>query len=373
MMTLEGKDLEYVVKRLSEYYGSFDRIDDYFRERKRQRVEKLPQSLFGIEHDLFSDFDMSPEDMEFEIIDSLPYSQWNNYLEHLSSHTNDTNPGKNVPFVIREKNTGKYVGFIRLGSPTINSKPRFNLFGGVPDLEKVNKHIIMGFVVVPVQPFGFNYLGGKLLTLICTSHEVREMVNKKYGCDVCMFETTSLYGSIKPSSQYDGLKPFVRYNGDTESKFLLTMSDSIYKEMNAFFQSKNDGEPLIHKEASSRKLKTQTKMISIVKRSLKEAGNQEEYDKFVGFLDKSQSLTTKKRSYSSTYGFANAVDYILGKDDKLIKKENYERYSFDNVVKWWKNKATKRYNKLKEQGRLRTEMEVWNGDASNMEAIDIIR
>ena len=37
----------------------------------------------------------------------------------------------------------------------------------------------MGFVIVPTQPFGFNYLGGKLLSALCCSHEVREKLNKK--------------------------------------------------------------------------------------------------------------------------------------------------------------------------------------------------
>ena len=368
-MILEGKDLDYVVNRLNGYYGSFDRIDTYFRERKKQRLDKLPMSLFSIDDDLFSDFSMSPEDMDFRLVD-LPYNQWDNYLEHISSHSNDINPGKSMPIAVQETNTGKYVGFIRLGSPTINSKPRNVLFGEVPPLDKVNQHIIMGFVIVPTQPFGFNYLGGKLLSLICCSHEVRQKMNEKWDSDICMFETTSLYGSIKAASQYDGLKPFIRYRGNTESKFLLTMSDEIYKELNAFFTKKNDG-PLIHKEASSRKLKTQTKMISIVKASLKESGRTDDYDEFVGFLKHAEGLTTKKRAYTTDFGFANTVDYILGKDDKLIKKENYDRYSLDNLVTWWKNKATNRYNNLVADGRLRTEMEIW--DANKMDEIDIIR
>jgi len=37
-----------------------------------------------------------------------------------------------------------------------------------------NRAAAMGFVIVPSQPFGYNYLGGKLLASICCSHEVRE-------------------------------------------------------------------------------------------------------------------------------------------------------------------------------------------------------
>ena len=47
----------------------------------------------------------------------------------------------------------------------------------------------------------------------------------------------------------------------------------------------------------------------------------------------------------------------------------YDKYELDNIISWWKKKATKRYNKLKEEGRIREEVEVW----SNGNDIDIIR
>jgi hypothetical protein len=41
----------------------------------------------------------------------------------------------------------------------------------------------------------------------------------------------------------------------------------------------------------------------------------------------------------------------------------------ENVVEKWKKMAAKRYAKLKEEGNLRTELEVWTKDME----IDIIR
>ena len=32
----------------------------------------------------------------------------------------------------------------------------------------------MGFVIVPTQPFGFNFLGGKLMSLLITSKKIRD-------------------------------------------------------------------------------------------------------------------------------------------------------------------------------------------------------
>ena len=96
---------------------------------------------------------------------------------------------------MKEKNTGKILGFIRLGSPVIYMKPRNEMLGQVwiqnPDTSKrFNESTIMGFAIVPAQPFGFNYLGGKLLSAICTSHEVREICNKKYNSISCFINTT---------------------------------------------------------------------------------------------------------------------------------------------------------------------------------------
>ena len=43
----------------------------------------------------------------------------------------------------------------------------------------------------------------------------------------------------------------------------------------------------------------------------------------------------------------------------------------DNIISWWKRKATSRYDNLVAEGRLRRELEVWNADSIGK--IDIIR
>ena len=103
-------------------------------------------------------------------------------------------------------------------------KPRNVLLGNVPELVTFNKTSIMGFVIVPSQPFGYNYLGGKLLAAICCSHKIREILNDKYGMNLCLFETTSLYGNSKLSSQYDGMKPYLRYKGLTDRDWETNIS-----------------------------------------------------------------------------------------------------------------------------------------------------
>ena len=370
-MILSKEDTIYASKLVVDYFSNFERIDDYFRARKIERVKALPPPLFGmsIEDDMFQGWDIPPEEMNFQVA-QMNNEIFDQMLEMTASFSPDEAPGKSLKLIVKETNTNKAVGFIKMGSPLINSKPRNDFLGGVPDLGIFNQRAIMGFNIVPVQPFGFNYLGGKLMAAICCSHDVRRMLNKKYDTEFCLFETTSLYGNIKGSSMYDGMKPFLRYKGDTMSSFLLTMGEDIYFHLRDWFEEKNDGEPLIHKGASSRKLKYQTKMIQILKASLKEHDTKG-YELFRDVINKSTDVTTQKRFYMSQYGYSNTREVLLGETDTLVKAENFDRFELPEIIKWWKKLATKRHNNLMSDGRIRKELEVWNSETINK--IDIIR
>jgi len=60
----------------------------------------------------------------------------------------------------------------------------------------------------------------------------------------------------------------LRFSGLTDSKFLPLINDGIFRNLNTWFEDKM-GEPLVPVDASSRKLKSQTKMVSIIKSSLR--------------------------------------------------------------------------------------------------------
>ena len=370
-MILEKQDAVYAATKLMDYFKDFNRIDDYFRARKIERIKNIPVALpgFSMEDDLFQEYDMHPEDMNFSIV-QIQNKVYDTLLEMIASFSPDENPGKTAKYVVKETNTDTIVGFIRFGSPLINSKPRNDYLGDVPNLEIFNKRAIMGFNIVPVQPFGFNYLGGKLLAAICCSHASRRMLNEKYDTEFCLFETTSLYGNIKGGSMYDGMRPYLRYKGDTQSKFLLTLGEEIYPELKDWFTEKNGGEELIHKGASSRKLKMATKMVGIIKQSLAKH-DMKAYELFSKEIAKASDVTTQKRFYMSEYGFSNVKKVLLGEESTLTKGENYDSFELENIIKWWKKKATKRYNNVVADGRLRKELEVWNQDTMNK--IDIIR
>ena len=201
------------------------------------------------------------------------------------------------------------------------------------------------------------------------------MLVEKYDTEFCLFETTSLYGNIKGMSMYDGLKPFLRYRGDTESKFVPTLGEEAYFTCKKLVED-DVKEDLIPKYAAdgnvtaSRKMKITTKMISLIRMKLRET-DIELHDKFVAAMKKAEGVTTQKRFYMSDYGYENVKDVLLGKTDTLIKGPNYHKHDLENIISWWKRKATSRYDKLKSEDRIRKELEVWNADTMNK--IDIIR
>lgn len=356
-----------------EYFQNFQRIDEYMREQKLASLADMPTPIpgWGIESDLFDDFTMLPQDMNFELVE-LSADRWQSYLDIISSHNNYPNPGRNVRFAIRETTTQKWVGFIRFGSPTIMMKPRNELLGCVMTNElettkSFNRAALMGFVIVPAQPFGYNYLGGKLLAGICCSHEIRERLNRKYKMNLCLFETTSLYGNSKSVSQYDGMKPYLRFGGVTESDFLPMIHGSTYENLCSFVEQAHGGS-IVPDDASSRKLKIMNTIVAWTKNALKP--DPAAYTRFLGVVDQARSLTERKRYYYSNYGFSNFRDVVLGKTDTLVPdKESYDKFYMDNIIQWWKTKATNRYQTLKTEGRLRTELEVWTSGKK----IDIIR
>jgi hypothetical protein len=368
-MIISEQDAQWAADEFIQYFSHMGNIEDYLRFVKKE-VIKSNNSILPL-HDEFLNEDIHPEDMSFKIVrvgkGGLDQKFYTNLLMAVSSHNNEQNiPGREMKWVVYEETTNKIVGFIRFGSPVINSKPRNLWLGKQPDLSIFNRHAAMGFVIVPSQPFGYNYLGGKLLALMCCSHFARETLNEVFEKNIALFETTSLYGSTTDASQYDGLKPFMRYKGLTESKFLPLLHDEIFHKLHDRFTYLNNNTPLTDNKASSKKMKRQTKMISIIRNSLQD---QEKLKTFNEVISTAFDLTQKKRFYISDYGYENVREVILGEQDNLRQGQNWDKFYLENIISWWKKKATKRYEKLKSEDRFRTKVELWTDN----DDIQIIR
>jgi hypothetical protein len=135
---------------------------------------------------------------------------WNAVRTFSSTMKNNSNIGRNLFYTVTDEVTGKYLGVICISSDFLDLTPRDNSIGWSRDVKTQQgmiNHTAIGSTIVPLQPLGFNYMGGKLLALMCLSDTVQKDWKRQYGDVLAGVTTTSLYGNTKSGglSQYDGL------------------------------------------------------------------------------------------------------------------------------------------------------------------------
>ena len=367
----------YEIKdKFINFYKDLETIQDYFLERKREKI-------VGINHDkfvqnLFTDYSIEPKDMNFEI-EVMEGVDFNPTTQIIISLPMESQIGRQIMLGLKETNTNKYVGFVRIASPVLSIKPRNDFFGETLRATSVNKHMVNGAIIVPVQPFGYNYLGGKLLALVACSHDVRRMVKEKYGekTEPCYFETTSLYGDIKGMSQYDGLEPFIRYQSMTESDLFLFPNEEVYnpirRRMRELYGREEWNGNTVDPKGSGPKMREFNKCISIVKNHLKYY-NEDKYKQFLTFTKENMKSKTKKRYYYSDFGFDNIKEHINSNGEIPLKEgQNFHKHELDYMFNWWKKKSQRRYDKLKQEGKIRTTLEIYTEESINKKEVDMVR
>lgn len=136
--------------------------------------------------------------------------KWNTARTFISTMKNNSNIGRNLNFFVRDAKSNKYLGVICISSDFLDLTPRDSVIGWPRELKTQGgmiNHTAIGSTIVPFQPLGYNYVGGKLLALLCLSDEVQNLWKKQYGDTLIGVTTTSLYGKTKLNglSQYDNL------------------------------------------------------------------------------------------------------------------------------------------------------------------------
>jgi len=176
------------------------------------------------------------EDATIEVQNKEPHGKhWEILRTLVSTGRNDGTIGRALRFIVRDKNTKTYLGVICLGSSMAMLKPRNDLIGWKKAEEFFYRgskldNIANGQSIVPTQPFGSAYLGGKLLSLLCLSDVVANKWKEVYGHKLVEVDTTSLWGEAKDGkSQYDNLNPFWDSKlGDTTGESPLKPNDETY-------------------------------------------------------------------------------------------------------------------------------------------------
>jgi len=269
----------------------------------------------------------------------------------VSSMRFDQNPGRVLKFLITDKVTGKYLGLSSISSDVISMTARDDWIGWSRE-ERINngklKNSAIGTCIVPMQPLGYNMLGGKLIASMLTTQSVRDAWWTVTRNDLVGLTTTSLYGA---SSMYNGI-PYWKTLGETKGKIYLKPDDEIYKEWHHWIKKNHPEE---YKKATFKEgivgpvTGVKQKIIDMI---FKQCGDSIKASNYThGF--------NRGVFYSEFY--TNTRPFLRGDIERheLVFKDRINK-DIDGVVEWWKKKAIRRYVKLHTEERLKPEKLFYN-------------
>jgi hypothetical protein len=283
---------------------------------------------------------------------------WNAIRTFSSTMKNNANIGRNLFYIVTDQVTKKYLGVICISSDFLDLTPRDNAIGWARDVKTQQgmiNHTAIGSTIVPLQPLGFNYAGGKLLALLCLSDTVQKDWKERYGDTLVGVTTTSLYGNTKAGgmSQYDGLEHWNKMGFSAGSvafepkRATANMAYDWIKENHPrryfeWWEAKNlDGLPLKrdHKNRSLNFIYSQLKIPKDIIRTDHQRGiyfsplynNTNEYlRKEIGDKDLVKSFDTSEVTLSNIW----KTKYAKGRISMLKKKNNIstETLFYDDLI-----------------------------------------
>ena len=274
---------------------------------------------------------------------------WNALRTFLSTMKNNSNIGRNLNFLIRDKKTKKYLGVTCMSSDFLDLTPRDAHIGWdrTRKTQKMINHTCIGSTIVPIQPLGYNLVGGKLLALLCLSKTVEDTWEYQYKDKLVGITTTSLYGKTKeiPLSQYDRLKHWkkmgwtagsVSYEPRKPTRMMIQnwlKKNHTYKYFEWYVAKKETGQP--HKRDHRNRSHTFT------------------YNKLG--IDKKLIKSDHARGIYFSELYTNTKEFLREETDTASLVRAFDN-STEALTDLWKNKyAKKRLASLKKQGRLSTE------------------
>jgi len=265
-------------------------------------------------------------------------NNWVLLRQMISSMEFVANPGRNIKFFVRDRVSEKYLGVISIGSDVTSIKVRDEYIKWTKDNKFVNhklNHTCIGTSIVPTQPLGFNFLGGKLISALVTTSTVRNKWYENYNEILVGVTTTSLYGV---HSQYNGI-PHWKTLGESTGKISIKPDDSVYNVWSKWLKEN-------HPDEFEKAINATGPKQNVINRIFRHLGiKSKEYEH--GF----------QRGVFFANMYDNGLEYLrneIDDSDLIMKKKFVDDY--DYIYNWWKKKAIKRYKKLHEQGRLKPEM-----------------
>ena len=164
-----------------------DKIRQLHLAARAEKYQSLNKLLMRKESSLIGHFadgsDIDLDDLKPRI-EEVHTGTWQNdlfrYATLLWSVPVSSGFGRRTRFLVWDESNSKLIGLFALGDPVFNLSCRDNWVGwNSTDREKRLYNVMDIFVLGSVPPYN-QLLGGKLVSLLATSNEVREIINRKY-------------------------------------------------------------------------------------------------------------------------------------------------------------------------------------------------
>ncbi|MCX6141844.1 MAG: DUF4338 domain-containing protein [Ignavibacteriales bacterium] len=278
---------------------------------------------------------------------------WNILRTLTSTMINNSNIGRDLRFIVRDANSGNTLGVFALSSDFLDMTARDEYIGWSREARTQDNgvnHIAIASTAVPMQPFGYNYCGGKLIALMAISDVAERAWNDSYDSkdELCKpsklvgVTTTSLYSSF---SQYTRL-PYWKHVGHTTGtvkrppcKEVSKLAEQYLKqeyprEYWEFFVAREPGGMPLKRDHKQRSLTFILKKLDIDRKLYENPGDE--------------------RGIYFCNLFDNSREFLRGEicEDELIRRQGFDN-SVEALTNLWKDKfAVKRIEKLLSEGRV---------------------
>lgn len=283
---------------------------------------------------------------------------WNAIRTFSSTMKNNSNIGRNLFYTVIDEVTGKYLGVICISSDFLDLTPRDTAIGWSRDVKTQQgmiNHTAIGSTIVPLQPLGYNYMGGKLLALLCLDDQVQKDWLDRYGDPLVAVTTTSLYGKTKANglSQYDGLTHWnkmgfssgsVAFEPTRETRNIIFkwIKENHTRKYFEWWEAKNQQGLPLKRDHKNRSLGFAYSKLQIPK-NLTATAHQRGiyfaplYNESYDFLRKEKPFSELTKSFdTSTEALTNIwkKDYAKGRISMLKKKNtvSYENLFYDDLI-----------------------------------------
>lgn len=269
------------------------------------------------------------------------------------SHTMayEQTPGRFIRFLVVDDNSNKYLGAVSISNDVMALTCRDKYIGWTSDnriKDKLLIHSAIGSCIMGTQPFGYNFLGGKLVASLILSQYVRDTWKRVVGKTLVGMTTTSLYG---PNSMYCGI-PYWHGCGCSAGKISIKPDDNMYSTWHDFIK-KNRTEEY---ERKTVKKDSKNGPVTGVKQRILEIIFRE-----LGITASKYNHGFERGVYYSCF-YDQTRDFLCGKlqDESKLTLTNRFKADSTGMIEWWREKALKRYAKLHDENRLKPEILYYN-------------